>query len=130
MAKLVIHGVAPVPRSLILSCTSTLEAKPRPLRTFHVAAADTRFIVQRRVDAASLLVRGQVKLRDDTGNDVIVQVFRVLEGKAFETRPKVETPLTHDVIRDYLLRVWIVRCASHNYVVRISVPGAGSQEHK
>ena len=72
VAKLVVHCVAPVPWSLILRRSPSLEAKPCPLWAFHVAPPNTRFVVQREVGPTILLVCSQVKLRNDASNDLII----------------------------------------------------------
>ena len=130
MTKFVIHCIAPVPWALILCRTSPLKAKPRPLWTLHVATANTWLVVQGGAGATSFLVCSQVELWNDTCNDVIIQVFRVLEREPFEALPKIKAPLAHDVIRDNLLRLWIVGGTPHNYVVCVGIPGAESEECK
>ena len=72
MAKFVIHCITPVPWTLIFHRTSPLETKPCPFWTFHVAPANTRLIVEGKVDPTVLLVSSQMELWDDTSNDPII----------------------------------------------------------
>ena len=130
MAKFVVHRITPVPWSLVLRCASPLKAEPRPLRALHVTTANTWLIVQGEAGATSFLVRSQVKLGDDARNDLVVEVFRILEGKGFEALPKVEAPLARDVVRNNLLRLRIVGSTLHDHVVCVGIPGAGSQKRK
>ena len=121
VAKLVVHRVTPVPWSLILRRSSPLKAKPRPLRTFHVTTSNTGFIVQREVDPAVLLMCGQVEFWNKTGDNLIIQTLRILEGKFFKAFPKVNAPLTHDVVRGNLLGLGVVGSTSDDHIISVRI---------
>ena len=121
VAKLIIHGATPVPRSLILCGSSPLEAKPRPFWALHIATPSTGLRVKGKVNPAIFLVGGQVELRNKTSNDLIVQALGILQGKYLEAFPEISAPLTHDVVGGNLLGVEVVGSASRNHIVCVGV---------
>ena len=121
MAKFIIHGIAPIARPLIFCQTSPLQAKPHPFRTFHITSTNTGFIVEGEIDTAFLLVGSQVELWDKTGDYLCVQPLHIVEGEAFEVVPEVDTPLTHNIVRRYLLHLGVVGEASDDYIVSVGV---------
>jgi hypothetical protein len=121
VAELVVHRIAPIPGSLIFRRPASLKTRPRPFRSFHITATNTGLIVEREIDPAIFLVGGQVKLGDNTGDYLVVQALCVLEWEVFEALSKLDTPLTHDVIRGDLLRFGEVKEASECYVVGVGI---------
>lgn len=63
----------------------------------------------------------QVELWDETGDYLRVQPLRIVKGEVFEAVPEVDTPLTHNIIRRYLLHLRVVGEASDDYVVSVGV---------
>jgi len=130
MTKLIIHRVAPIPRSLILRGPTPLEAKPRSFRSFHITTTDTRFIVEREINSTIFLVSGQVEFGDNTGNNLVIQGLRVLEWEVLEATSKIYTPLTHDIVRRNFLRFGVVRRAPDDHIIRIGISFIESQSYR
>ena len=98
MAKFVIHRIAPVPWSLIFHQTSPLETEPCPFWAFRVTPANPRLIVEGKIDPTVFLVSGQMKLWNNTSNDLIIQPHHIIKREVLEVVSKVGTPLAHYII--------------------------------
>jgi hypothetical protein len=122
MAKFIIHGVTPVPWSLVFRRPTPLKTKPCPLWTLHITAPNTGLVVERIIDPTCVFMCSQVELRNNASNDLVIQTLRIFEGKLLETSSKVATPLTHDVVRGDFLGLRVVGSTSYDHVVGVGVP--------
>ena len=66
-------------------------------------------------------MRSQVKLGDNTDNNLVVQVLRIYKGKVLQAVSEVEAPLTHDVVQGHLLGLGVVGGASNDHVIGVGV---------
>lgn len=121
MAKFVIHHIAPVPWSLIFRRTSPLETEPCLFWAFHVTPANPRLIVEGKIDPTVFLVSGQMKLWNNTSNDLIIQPHCIIKREVLEVVSKVGTPLAHYIIRCNLLRLRVIRGTLDDYVVGVCI---------
>lgn len=122
VTKLIVHHIAPISGPLILCRPSSLKAKPCSFRTFHIASSNTRFVVKREIGLTVFLVGGQMKFRNNAGNDLVIQALCVFEWEASQAVSKIDAPLTYNIIRCNLFRLKVVRRAPNHYVVSIGIP--------
>ena len=98
MTEFIVHRVAPISRALILHRPPPLKAEPCPFRSFHIAAAHPRLIVERKLDPAVFLVSSQVKFGNDLSNNLLVQAFCIFKREVLEAAFEIGTPLAHNVV--------------------------------
>ena len=122
MPELIIHGITPVPRTLVFGASSTLQSEPCSFRAFHVPSARTRFVVERKIRTAFLTMSSKVELGHHPGNDLVIQMFRIVERELRESLSEVYAPLAHGVIGCNLLWLEVVPRAPHNNVVDVREP--------
>ena len=121
MGELVIHGIAPEARSLVLGATATLQTKPGAFGAFHIFPTNARLVVERKACTALRLMRSQVELGYHTSNDVAVELLSVVQRKVLESRPEVCCPLAHNIIRCDHFWPRVICSAAHDNIIDVRV---------
>jgi hypothetical protein len=98
MGKFVIHRVTPKSRALILGAPSSLEPKPRPLWTLHIPPPGPWLIVEGKVCTAFLTMGCKVKFWNHPCNDLVIQIFSIVEREFLQSLAEVNRPLAHNVV--------------------------------
>jgi len=65
---------------------------------------------------------GKVEFWNHPYNDLVIQLFGIIEGGSLQMLAKVFGPLVHNIIRCDLLWFEIVACALNNNIVNVGIP--------